>query len=58
MHKRVLQLLQRRHSTERWVLNRHWQHLQSIPELVETYPDASFIVTHRTRPRSSPRSRR
>ena len=46
MHKRVLQLLQRRHSTERWVLKSP-VHLQSIPELVATYPDASFIVTHR-----------
>ena len=46
MHKRVLQLLQRRHSTERWVLKSP-VHLQSIPELVAAYPDASFIVTHR-----------
>ncbi|MEM9464727.1 MAG: sulfotransferase [Actinomycetota bacterium] len=46
MHRRVLQLLQRRSPTERWVLKSP-VHLQSIPELVATYPDASFVVTHR-----------
>ena len=46
MHRRVLQLLQRRQPTERWVLKSP-VHLQSIPELVATYPDARFAVTHR-----------
>lgn len=45
-HKRVLQLLQRRRPTARWVLKSP-VHLQSIPELVTTYPDARFVVTHR-----------
>ncbi len=46
VHRRVLQLLQRRVPTRRWVLKSP-VHLQSIPELVATYPDASFAVTHR-----------
>lgn len=46
MHLRVLQLLQRRRAAERWVLKSP-VHLQAIPELVATYPDARFVATHR-----------
>ncbi len=46
LHRRVLRILQRRMPTERWVLKSP-VHLQAIPELVATYPDASFVITHR-----------
>ena len=46
MHRLVLQVLQTGSPTERWVLKSP-VHLQAIPELVATYPDASFVVTHR-----------
>lgn len=45
-HRLVLQALQRRRSTARWVLKSP-VHLQAIPELVAAYPDARFIATHR-----------
>ena len=46
MHRRVLQILQRRMPGRRWVLKSP-VHLQAIPLLVATYPDARFVVTHR-----------
>ncbi len=46
MHRFVLQTLQRSMPTERWVLKSP-VHLQAIPELAATYPDARFVVTHR-----------
>ena len=46
MHRLVLQILQRRLPTERWVLKSP-VHLHNLPVLVETYPDAKLIVTHR-----------
>lgn len=47
MHRLVLQVLQSR-STDgrRWVLKSP-VHLQSLPELAATYPDAGLVVTHR-----------
>jgi hypothetical protein len=45
-HKLVLQLLQWRAAPKRWVLK--WPcHLVALPELLDVYPDASFVVTHR-----------
>jgi hypothetical protein len=45
-HKRVLQLLQWRSDPRRWVLK--WPcHLVALDELLDVYPDASFVVTHR-----------
>lgn len=46
MHRRILQVLQQRMPSARWVLKSP-VHLQSVPTLVAAYPDASFIVTHR-----------
>ena len=46
MHRRILRVLQHRMPSARWVLKSP-VHLQSVPTLVATYPDASFIVTHR-----------
>ena len=46
MHRLVLQVLQRRMPARRWVLKSP-VHLQALPTLVATYPDASFVVTHR-----------
>ena len=46
MHRRILRVLQQRMPSARWVLKSP-VHLQSVPTLVATYPDASFIVTHR-----------
>ncbi|MEM7142575.1 MAG: sulfotransferase [Actinomycetota bacterium] len=45
-HRRVLRALQARQPDTRWVLKSP-VHLQSIPTLVATYPDARFVVTHR-----------
>ena len=45
-HKLVLQLLQWRGERRRWVLK--WPcHLVALPQLLEAYPDASFVATHR-----------
>lgn len=45
-HKLVLQLLQWRGEKRRWVLK--WPcHLVALPQLLEVYPNASFIATHR-----------
>ena len=46
MHRRILRVLQQRMPPARWVLKSP-VHLQSVPTLVATYPDASFIITHR-----------
>lgn len=45
-HRLVLQLLQWRGEKRRWVLK--WPcHLVALPQLLATYPDASFVATHR-----------
>jgi hypothetical protein len=46
MHRTVLRVLQRRQPTKRWVLKSP-VHLHSIPVLLNAYPDARLIVTHR-----------
>ncbi len=46
MHKVVLQILQRRFPTRRWVLKSP-VHLHSLPTLLAVYPDAKLVVTHR-----------
>jgi len=46
MHRLVLQILQRRMPTEKWVLKSP-VHLHNIPVLLSTYPDAQLVVTHR-----------
>jgi hypothetical protein len=45
LHK-VLQVLQWLRGGTRWVLKTP-QHLEQFPALVETFPDATFVVTHR-----------
>jgi hypothetical protein len=44
--KRVLKVLQWARGGERWVLKSP-QHLSQFPVLVKTFPDATFVVTHR-----------
>ncbi len=45
-HRLVLQLLQWRTARKRWVLK--WPcHLVALQAILDVYPDASFIVTHR-----------
>lgn len=46
MHRRILRVLQLRMPEARWVLKSP-VHLQSLPTLVTTYPDACFVITHR-----------
>jgi len=46
MHRLVLQVLQRRLPTDRWVLKSP-VHLHNLPTLIGVYPDARLIVTHR-----------
>jgi len=46
MHRLVLQILQRRMPTDRWVLKSP-VHLHNLPVLLDVYPDAKLIVTHR-----------
>jgi len=46
MHRLVLQILQRRQPTQRWVLKSP-VHLHNLDPLLATYPDARLIVTHR-----------
>ena len=43
---RVLKVLQWLRGGTRWVLKTP-QHLEQFPALVETFPDATFVVTHR-----------
>ena len=45
-HRRVLQLLQWRHPTGRWVLKAP-SHLWSLEALLAVYPDARIVQTHR-----------
>lgn len=44
--KTVLKILQSRRGPGRWVLKCP-QHLEQLPVLLETFPDATFAVTHR-----------
>ncbi len=44
--KRVLKALQWLRGPQQWVLKSP-QHLAFLPELVQTFPDATFVVTHR-----------
>jgi hypothetical protein len=46
MHRLVLQILQRRLPTHRWVLKSP-VHLHNLPVLLSVYPDARLAVTHR-----------
>ncbi|CAM8652086.1 Sulfotransferase family [Acidimicrobiia bacterium] len=46
MHRLVLQILQRRMPTSKWVLKSP-VHLHNLPALLNVYPDAQLIVTHR-----------
>ena len=46
MHRLVLQILQRRMPTSKWVLKSP-VHLHNLPVLLNAYPDARLIVTHR-----------
>ena len=45
-YRRVLQVLQRRMPTRRWVLKSP-AHLQGLPALLEVFDDARFVITHR-----------
>ena len=45
-HRLVLQVLQRRVPTTRWVLKSP-VHLHSLPDLLDVFPDAHVVVTHR-----------
>ena len=45
-HRRVLQILQRRWEPRRWTLKSP-VHLHSLPTLLDVYPDARIVVTHR-----------
>jgi PAS domain-containing protein len=44
--KRILQALQWLRGGTRWILKSP-QHLEQFPALVDTFPDATFVVTHR-----------
>lgn len=46
IHRQVLLALQDRRPTERWILKSP-VHLQNLPTLLATYPDARFVITHR-----------
>ena len=46
MHRLVLQTLQRRQPPTRWVLKSP-VHLNNLPIVLATYPDARVIITHR-----------
>jgi len=46
IHRQVLQILQSRVPTERWALKTP-QYLWCLPALLEAYPDARLIWTHR-----------
>ena len=46
MHRRVLQSLQRRYPPQRWVLKSP-VHLNNLPTVLATYPDAGVVITHR-----------
>jgi len=44
--RRVLQAMQWQRGGSRWVLKSP-QHLEQFPALLDTFPDATFVVTHR-----------
>ena len=44
--KKVLQCCQFQRGGDRWVLKSP-QHLEQFPVLVDVFPDATFVVTHR-----------
>jgi hypothetical protein len=46
VHRLVLQVLQRRFADVQWVLKSP-VHLQSLPTVLEVYPDARIVLTHR-----------
>lgn len=46
MHRLVLQILQRRRPGSAWVLKSP-VHLEALPTLFQTYPDARVAITHR-----------
>lgn len=46
MHRLVLQILQRRMPTAKWVLKSP-VHLHNLPVLLEVYPDSQLVITHR-----------
>ena len=46
MHRLVLQILQRRMPTSKWVLKSP-VHLHNLSTLLDVYPDSQLIVTHR-----------
>ena len=46
MHRLVLQVLQRRFAGVQWVLKSP-VHLQSLPTVLDVYPDAAVVITHR-----------
>lgn len=45
-HARVLRLLQHRRPPNRWLIKAPWHNFH-LDELIETYPDARFVMTHR-----------
>jgi hypothetical protein len=45
-HKRTLKLLQWKYKEKHWLL-KNPTHLPRLPELLEIYPDAKFIIAHR-----------
>ena len=45
-YRRVLQILQRKMPTRRWVLKSP-AHLQGLPALLEVFDNARFVITHR-----------
>jgi Sulfotransferase family len=44
--RRILQVLQWERGGERWVLKSP-QHIEQFPALLDTFPDATFVATHR-----------
>ena len=44
--RRILKVMQWERGGERWVLKSP-QHLEQFPALYDTFPDATFVVTHR-----------
>jgi hypothetical protein len=46
IHRNVLAALQRNRPADRWVLKSP-VHLQNLPTLMATYPDARLLITHR-----------
>ena len=44
--RRILQVLQSERGGHRWLLKSP-QHLEQFPALLETFPDATFVITHR-----------